>query len=82
LLTGVIVTWSAGIPSFSAPITLSSSSSTCGFSPSYVIGENASETSASRSVSASCVMQTTVSVSLDRCFRIAALTWSNALGND
>ena len=43
--TGVIVTASALMPSFRAPMTLSSSRSAFGFSPSYVIGENASETS-------------------------------------
>ena len=55
---GVIVTASGEIPSLRAPMTLSSSSSSCGFSPSYLIGENASETSLSRSPCASFVMMT------------------------
>ena len=44
--TGVMRTASARMPSLRAPITLSSASSSAGFSPSYVMGENASATSA------------------------------------
>ena len=44
--TGVIRTLSAAMFSFIAPITLSSASSVGGFSPSYLIGESASATSA------------------------------------
>ena len=40
--TGVMRDRFRPMPSFSAPITLSSSSSAFGFSPSYLIGENAS----------------------------------------
>jgi hypothetical protein len=44
--TGVIRTRSAEMFSFSAPITWSSSTSACGFGPSYLSGEKASVTSA------------------------------------
>src|SRR5206468_7227154 len=43
--TGVTLTFSGAIPSFSAPITLSSARRSAGFSASYLIGEKASATS-------------------------------------
>src|SRR5262249_4201360 len=55
---GVTVTCEAGMLSFSAPITRSSSSSGLSFAPSYLIGENPSATSACFSPCASFAMIT------------------------
>src|SRR5947209_434759 len=75
-LIGVIRMLLAGTFSLSAPITLSSSRSACGFSPSYSIGENASAASACFNAGASFATITIERRSAERCLLIAALTSS------
>jgi hypothetical protein len=76
-----MVTASGLMFNFISPICLSSSSKACGLLASYLIGENASLTSACFNPAASLVMITTDRFLADRCFLMAALT-SAALSFD